>query len=200
MLCRLSGYLRFELVALLSLSLVAALQAAPVVGEGEPQFVFGVVVSLAQDQAVVGTNTGPVTVQLSPDTQYEREAPGTLQDIQPGDVVGVTGRPVADGLSAVEIHVFPKLMTVRQGQNPMSGANAGNLMTNAEVASVADGVLTLQFAGQVGRINTSADATVTRTVPATAADVQEGVQIGASGPVGPDGDLQASSVWIRARS
>jgi hypothetical protein len=126
------------------------------------------------------------------------DSAGTLADVQPGQVVGVTGRPEGDGLTAVEIHVFPALLNIRQAQTPMSGANAGNVMTNARVQSFADGVLTLNLADQLVPINTSAATVVTHPVPVGVDSVQGGGRIAASGPVGPDGVLQARIVWISA--
>ena len=87
----------------------------------------------------------------------------------------------------------------RQGQTQMSGANAGNLMTNASVESLADGVLLLNFADQHVAINTSGDTAVTRPEPVPASEVREGARIAAGGPMGPDGTLQAIVVWISAR-
>ncbi len=162
------------------------------------QAAFGPVVELANGRATVATATGPVTVQLGPDTRVEMDSAGSLADVQPGQLVGVTGRPDGDSLTAVEIHVFPDLLNMRQAQTPMSGANAGNLMTNARVESLANGVLTLNLADQLIPINVTPGTTVTHPVPVGADQVQEGSRIAASGPVGPDGVLQARVVWIAA--
>jgi hypothetical protein len=190
---------RLLVVLLVSVGLIGGLRATPALGQDAQQTVFGVVVDLAPDQAIVSTNTGPAAVRLSPDTAYERDSTGTLEDIQPGQVVGVTGRPVPDGLAAVEIHVFPTLLNFRQGQTQMSGANAGNLMTNATVESLTDGVLLLSFADQHVAINTSGDTAVTRPEPVPASEVREGARIAAGGAMGPDGTLQAVVVWISSR-
>lgn len=185
-----------RLLAMLGAALALGLGAAPALGQDGDQFVFGPVVDLTAGQATVATPTGPVVVELAPDTIYERDSTGSLADVQPGQVVGVTGRPEGSGLTAVEIHVFPALMTVRQAQTPMSGANAGNLMTNARVDSLADGVLTLNLADQFIPINVAPDTSVTRPAPVDASEVQQDTRIGASGPVGPDGVLRARVVWI----
>jgi hypothetical protein len=172
------------------------LGALPALAQEAEQFAFGPVVELVDGMATVATSTGPVSVRLGADTRYELDSAGSLADVEAGQLVGVTGRPEAGGLSAVEIHVFPALMTVRQAQTPMSGANAGNLMTNARVESFVDGVLTLNLADQLIPINTSAATSVTHPVPVGADTVQEGSRIGVSGPVGADGVLQARVVWI----
>ena len=186
-------------LALALTSFATGIGAPPALGQEAEQFAFGPVVELADDTATVATQTGPMSVRLGADTRYELDSAGTLADIEPGQVVGVTGRPEAGGLSAVEIHIFPALMTVRQAQTPMSGANAGNLMTNARVESFVDGVLTLNLADQLIPINTSAATSVTHPVPVSADTVQEGSRIGVSGPVGPDGVLQGRVLWIFSR-
>jgi hypothetical protein len=189
---------RFVRVALVALGLATGLALAPALAQDADQTAAGPVVELTAGRATVATPTGPVAVQFGPDTRFERDSTGSLADIQAGQVVGVTGRPEGDALAAVEIHVFPALLSIRQAQTPMSGANAGNLMTNARVESFADGVLTLNLADQLIRINTSGTTTVTHPVPVGADAVQEADRIAASGPVGPDGALQARVVWIPA--
>jgi hypothetical protein len=189
---------RLLIVMLVSLGLIGGLRATPALGQDAQQSIFGVVVEVTPNQAVVSTSTGPAAVRLSPGTVYEQDSPGALEDIQPGQMVGVTGRPVPEGLAAVEIHVFPTLLNFRQGQSQMSGANAGNVMTNATVESLTDGVLLLNFADQHVAINTSADTSVTRPEPAPASAVREGARIAAGGTMGLDGTLQADVVWISA--
>src|SRR5689334_16426895 len=81
------------LLAPLGAALALALAATPALGQDGEQFVFGPVVELSGNQATVATQTGPVVVALAPDTSYEQDTAGTLADVQPGEVVGVTGRP-----------------------------------------------------------------------------------------------------------
>lgn len=192
-----AGFRRLVTVALVAVGLTTGFGHTPALGQ-EIQNASGPVVERGEGWATVATATGPVTVQLDSDTRYEMDSAGSLADVQPGQVVGVTGRPEGGGLSAVEIHVFPALLNIRQAQTQMSGANAGNLMTNASVESLADGVLTLNLADQLISINTSPSTSVTHPVPVGAENVQEGTRIAASGPMGADGVLQARVVWIPA--
>src|SRR4051794_21905568 len=185
-------------VALFAAALTTGVGITTTAAQDADQTAAGPVVELAGGQATVATPTGAMTVQFSPETRFEMDSAGTLADVQPGQVVGVTGRPEGDGLAAVEIHVFPTLLNIRQAQTPMSGANAGNVMTNARVQSFEDGVLTLNLADQLVPINTSAATAVTHPVPVGVDSVPDGGRIAASGPVGPDGVLQARIVWIPA--
>ncbi len=188
-------------VGLLVLALGAAqLRPLPAQAQGDEQRASGPVMELADGRATVATNVGPVVVQLEPDTRYEGDTIGTVGDLQPGEFVGVTGRPIGDGLEAVEIHVFPSLLSsVPQGQTPMSGANAGNTMTNATIASLDGDTLTLQFADQMVTMATTPATQVRVPGPATADDVQTGRRIVAAGPVGADGAILARGVYVPAQ-
>jgi hypothetical protein len=184
--------------ALVALAVGTAGGGERAIAQGGEQVASGPVVELAASRATIAANTGPVTVQFDAATRYEREGRGSIQEIQPGQFVGATGRPTADGLDAVEVHVFSPLQTsVRQGQNSMSGANAGNLMTNAIVESFVDGVLTLRFADQSVSLNTSPATEFRRPEPASAADLYEEGRIVAMGTLDADGVLHASDVYVQ---
>jgi hypothetical protein len=194
------GYVRrWTLAALASVGLAAiGLAALPAAGQGEERVASGDVVELDDGRAVLNTNSGPVTVLMDENTHYEREGPGTLADIQPGQFVGITGRPASDTLTAVIVRVFSVTQsTIPQGQSPMSGPDAGNLMTNAVVDSFVDDVLTVKFGDRPASINTAPDTQVLRPEPATAAEVQVGGRISAIGPMNADGMLQARVVYVR---
>src|SRR5438105_3890501 len=75
--------------------------------QGDVRIVSGPIVQLQGNMATVGANTGPVTVQLTDNTRYEKMGPGTLADIQPNQYVAVTGRPTDNGQVALLIRVFP---------------------------------------------------------------------------------------------
>ena len=149
----------------------------------------------------MSTNTGPVVALLDDATSYARDGVGSLADIQPGLLVGVTGHPTADGLQAVEFHIFPaRLTSVPQGQTPMSGANAGNVVTNASIESLTTGVVTLRLADRSVSILTTPATEIRRPVPASAAEVQEGTRIAVTGTPTADGALRATAVYILAPS
>ena len=189
---------RWSLAAVLvALGLAVAL-AAPSVRGQDLEVASGTVVELAPSLMTVETNAGPVVVVMDDNTTYEREDRVSLADVLPGDFVGVTARLLGDRLSGVALHVFSAIQTnVRQGQSPMSGPNAGNLMTNAIVTSVGDGQITLRFGDQDVTIDTPSGIQVTRPLPGTAADVREGVRVTAAGTREGDGTLRAAAVYVR---
>jgi hypothetical protein len=188
--------LAFGLAAAMAISLAGS-HATPMLAQGTSPLTFGPVVDLTDGRATVATNTGPVVVQLGPDTEYQRDMPGTVDELQPGEFVGVTGRPTENGPEAVEVHVFPTILnSIPQGQTPMSGANAGNTMTNSVITDVSDGVLTFQVADGPVSITTTPATEVRHPGPASASDVQVGTRIAVVGATGPDGVLQATGVYI----
>ncbi|HZR97123.1 MAG TPA: DUF5666 domain-containing protein [Chloroflexota bacterium] len=163
----------------------------------EQRTVTGPVVENVGGRLTVGANSGPVTVVTGPSTVYEKEGRGTVDELQPGQLVGVTSAPTPDGPYAVQVRIFPAaLSTVSQGQAPMGGADAGRTMTNARVQSVGDGRLTLSLADQTVEFWTSPDTVVLLPQPATAADVTDGVRVAATGTMGADGSLTASTINV----
>jgi hypothetical protein len=175
----------------------AGLPPASALAQDDTPLVFGPVVDLTGNRATVAGSSGPVVVEFTPDTEYQRDLPGSLDELQPGQFVGVTGRPTASGLEAVEVHVFPTILnSIRQGQSAMTGANAGNTMTNAVITDFTNGVLTFQVAGGPVSITTTPATEVRHPGAASASDVQMGTRIAAVGPAGPDGVVQARGVYI----
>jgi hypothetical protein len=148
----------------------------------------------------VTTNTGDREVDLADSTRIEKEGKGTLSDLQPGLSVGITGKPDGSNVTAVSIRIFPAAMgTPRPGQFPMTGANAGNLMTNSVIESFDGSNLTLSAAGQRYVIGVPAGTEVLKPVPAQLAELTPGTRVLAIGPAAAgssDGPLQATTVDV----
>jgi len=181
-------------VALVACSLVLGGVA---LAQGDQRVVSGQVVEITPGQITLSTNTGPAAVLIGATTTYEKEGPGTIFQIEPGQLVGVTSQPTPEGAYAVHIRIFPAaLSTVRQGQSPMGGSNLGNTMTNAVVQSLTDDLLTVTSADQSFEIRTSPDTQVVSPQPATVADVQNGGRVAATGTMGADNVLMASMINV----
>ena len=164
--------------------------------QGEVRIVSGTVVQLNGQQATVAANTGPVVVQMTETTRYEKQGPGTLTDLQPNQYVAVTGRPTENGQVALLIRVFPAAQATVPARlnSPMDGPNAGNLMNNATIESLTDGRLMLRVAGETASIQTTPDTQVMHPVAASASEVTEGSRIAATGVMDADGVLTAAVV------
>jgi len=167
----------------------------PAAGQEEPRVATGVIEQIAGPRLTIGTPTGTLTVETTPNTRYEKEGPGTIQDLRPGQRVGVTGQPSADGeLNAVHVRVFPEALNPFMGQRAMGGANLGNLMTNATITSLDGDTLVLSAAGSTYRIHLLPETEVVLPVPATAADVQENSRVAVTYRQRPDGTLEALGI------
>jgi hypothetical protein len=186
------------LAVLLAVGLFAGGVGAPTALGQDVQIVSGDLVELDGSRAVVATNTANVPVLLDETTRFEKEGRGTLADIQPGQYMGVTARPSSAALTALRIRVFPAAQsTIPSGQSAMSGPDAGNIMTNATVESLNNGVLTLNFSGQIVNVGVNAETEVLRQEPATSADLRVGGRVIVTGIPGDDGTLRAQVVNIR---
>src|SRR3954452_12179632 len=164
--------------------------------QGEGRIVTGSVVQLDGLRATVAANTGPVTVQMTDNTRYEKHGPGTMADLQPNQCVAVTGRPTDNGQVPLLIRVFPAAQSTVPARlnSPMDGPNTGNLMNNAIVESLTNGRLTVRAAGEAISIDTTPETQVMRPVPAMASEVIEGSRIAATGAMDADGVLTAAVV------
>lgn len=99
-----------------------------------------------------------------------------FEDIKPGDKLGVTSMPGADGTPvAVEAHYLPP--GVPEGQGPWD-LQPGSTMTNAIVAAIVTATgnreLTLQFQGTTQKIAVPESAALVRAVPGNRSDLATG--------------------------
>jgi hypothetical protein len=99
-----------------------------------------------------------------------------LEDIKPGDKLGVTSMPGADGIPvAVEVHYLPP--GVPEGQGPWD-LQPGSTMTNASVAAIVAGTgnreLTLEFQGKTQKVAVPQNAALVRAVPGSRSDLTAG--------------------------
>lgn len=164
--------------------------------QAEVRIVSGNVVQLDGMRATLAANTGPVTVQMTENTRYEKMGPGTVADLQQNQYVAVTGRPGENSQVALLIRVFPAAQATIPARlnSPMDGPNAGNLMNNAIIESVANGRLMLRAAGETISVDTAPETEVMHPVPAAASEVMEGSRIAATGIMDGDGVLTAAVV------
>jgi hypothetical protein len=140
----------------------------------------------------VATSTGVRRVRVAENATVLQEGQGTLTDLVSGAMVGVTGRP--DG-TAVIVRFFPPGISPKPGQFPMTGAQAGNIMTNATIVSFDGTALVVDLGGERVTLTVPADAQIIKPLPATFAEIKPGVRLFASGT--PEGDvLVAQTVTV----
>jgi len=121
-----------------------------------------------------------------------------LDQIKPGDAMGVASRRDSDGsMVAISINIFAPEMWdgVRKGQFPMT---TGDTMTNAVVAQYAAGVkgrvVTMKYAEGTSEITVPDGTQIHRLVAAKPAALTVGLHITVRGTASPDGSIKAASV------
>ena len=121
-----------------------------------------------------------------------------FEEIKPGDKLGVTSMPGADGMPvAVEVHYLPP--GVPEGQGPWD-LQPGSTMTNASVAAIVAGTgnreLTLQFQGKTQKVAVPENAALARAVPGSRSDLAAGEYVFTVAQGVDDQSLSASRVQV----
>jgi hypothetical protein len=121
-----------------------------------------------------------------------------FKDIKPGDKLGVTSMPGADGMPvAVEVHYLPP--GVPEGQGPWD-LQPGSTMTNAIVAAMVTATgnreLTLQFQGTTQKIAVPENTALARAVPGSRSDLVVGEYVFTVAQGADDQNLSAARVQV----
>jgi len=121
-----------------------------------------------------------------------------FEDIKPGDKLGVTSMPGADGTPvAVEVHYLPP--GVPEGQGPWD-LQPGSTMTNAIVAAIVAATdtreLTLQFQGTTQKIAVPENAALARAVPGSRSDLVVGEYVFTVAQGANDQNLSAARIQV----
>ncbi len=173
------------------------------VAAAEMIHVRGAIVSLDGSTLTVKTREGPsATVALKPGFKVAGIAKASVEDIKPGDFVGVASLPTAaGGDGAVEVLVFPPSMKgTGEGSYPWD-LKPKSSMTNATVTNAVKGVdgrtLDLSYSGGKEKKISIPDGTPIVTFgPATEADLKPGATVFVPAQKGDDGALAAGFVAV----
>jgi hypothetical protein len=141
----------------------------------------------------VVTNTGVRKVRVADNATILMEGDGSTSDLnQKGALVAITGKP--DG-TALIVRFFPPGISPKPSQFPMTGPQAGNVMTNANIDSFDGKVLTVDLGGSKQMITVTPDTKIVKPAPSNFSEIKAGVPVLAVGT--PDGDtLTAQTVTI----
>lgn len=120
-----------------------------------------------------------------------------LADLKPGDYVGSTTTPRADGvLVASEVHTIAR--SVQEGHRPWD--HPGTMMTNANVASVVQAAggqeLTLEYKGGSQKILVPPGTPVVTTAPADRSYLKPGEYVFVATRVDADGKMTAVRIQV----
>jgi hypothetical protein len=185
-----------------ALALVAVLALARPVLAANDIHVRGTVVSLEGTILTVRTREGPVSVlMLKPDWKVTGLAKASVDDIKPGDFVGVASLPkTAGGDGALEVVILPPAMKgAGEGSYPWD-VKPESTMTNGTVTAAVTGVdgrnLTVLFKGQQKTISVAAATPIVTLAPATPTDLKPGATVFVPAERETDGTLGAGFVVV----
>jgi hypothetical protein len=183
--------------AFLAIAVLSPAQAA------ENVRVRGTIVGLDGSTLTVKTREGPNAVlMMKPGWKMAGVAKASVDDIKPGDFVGIASLPTASGGDgAVEVLVFPPAMKgTGEGSYPWD-LKPKSSMTNATVTNAVKGVdgrtLDLSYSGgKEKKIAIPDGVPIVTFGPATPADLKPGVAVFVPAQKGDDGTLGAGFVVV----
>lgn len=188
-------------IAVLTLVGVVSVSQA---GAAEDIRVRGKVVSADESTLKVETREGPTaTVALMPGWKITGVAAASVDDIKPGDFVGVASLPkAAGGDGAVEVLIFPPaLKGTGEGSYPWD-VKPKSTMTNATVSNSVKGVdgrtLSLSYKGGEKKISIPEGTPIVTLAPATPTDLKPGAVVFVPAKRGDDGALATGFVVVGA--
>jgi hypothetical protein len=184
------------LVAFCGIAGVLSAQAAETVR------VRGTIVSVDGSTLTVKTREGPTSaLALKPGWKVAGVAKASIEDIKPGDFVGIASLPATNGGDgALEVLVFPPAMKgTGEGSYPWD-LKPKSSMTNATVTNAVKEVdgrtLTLSYSGQEKKISVADSIPIVTLGPATEADLMPGATVLVPAQRGDDGALATGFVVV----
>ena len=185
------------LAAFLGVAFLTPAQAA------ENVRVRGTVVGLEGSTLTVKTREGPnAMVMLKPGVKVAGVTKASVEDIKPGDFVGIASLPTAaGGDGAIEVLVFPPaLKGTGEGSYPWD-LKPKSSMTNATVTNAVKGVdgrtLDLSYSGgKEKKISIPDGVPIVTFGPATEADLKPGAIVFVPAQRGDDGGLATGFVAV----
>lgn len=169
---------------------------------GERIRVRGTIESLDGDQLLVKTREGTdAKIALKSGWKVSGVKKASVEDIKPGDFVGVASLPKSGGGdSALEVLIFPAAMKgTGEGSRPWD-LKPNSSMTNATVANAVKAVdghtITLTYHGQEKTISISDDTPIVTFAPATVTDLKPGAAVFVIAERATDGAISASQVAV----
>ncbi|MBB3135167.1 hypothetical protein FHS26_002908 [Rhizobium pisi] len=183
---------------LVALALSQAVQAE----DAQRVRVRGAIESLSGDKLVVKTREGSdAAVTLKAGWKVGGIRKASVEDIKPGDFVGVASLPKGDGPDgAIEVLIFPAAMKgTGEGNRPWD-AQPNSQMTNATVSNAVKSVdghtITLTYQGKEKIITISDGTPIVTLAPATKDDLKAGAGVIVTGAKAADGSISATQVAV----
>jgi hypothetical protein len=139
-----------------------------------------------------------VAIRLAEKTAIVFTQPISIEDIKPGDFLGVTSMKGKDGtLTAFEVRRFPK--PLNPGHRPFDGRD-DQTMTNATVDVIVEATkgreLTLSYEGGSQRIAVRENASISMLVPGSPSQLVPGAAVNLTAAPNGDGVLTAQRIQV----
>ncbi|MCP3379751.1 MULTISPECIES: hypothetical protein [unclassified Bradyrhizobium] len=164
----------------------------------------GVIEATDGSKMTVKTREGASTaIALAAAVKVMAVAKASVEDIKPGDFVGIASLPKSKGGDgAVEVLIFPAAMKgTGEGSYPWD-LKPQSTMTNATVSNAVKEVdgheVTVKVNGKDKKISVADGTVVVTLAPATAADLKPGTTVFVPTERGTDGTLTAGFVIVGA--
>jgi hypothetical protein len=162
----------------------------------------GAIESLKGDTLVVKTREGSdQTIALKSGWKVGGIKNASVEDIKPGDFVGVASAAKADGGDgALEVLIFPAAMKgTGEGSRPWD-LQPNSTMTNATVAKAVKAVdghtITLTYEGKEKTISIADKTPIVTFAPAGKDDLKPGARVIVMGEKAADGSVSAAQVIV----
>jgi hypothetical protein len=179
-----------------------ALSQAVEAQDGQRVRIRGAIESLSGDQLVVKTREGSdATITLKAGWKVGGIRKASVEDIKPGDFVGVASLPKGNGPDgAMEVLIFPASMKgTGEGNRPWD-AQPNSQMTNATVSNTVKSVdghtITLTYQGKEKTISIADGTPIVTLAPATKDDLKPGAGVVITGETAADGSISASQIAV----
>lgn len=130
-------------------------------------------------------------------------AKASIEDIKPGDYVGIASLPKSKGGDgALEVVIFPAAMKgADEGSFPWD-LKPNSTMTNATVSNAVKDVdgrtVTVKFGNKEKKLSVADDTAIVTLAPATAADLKPGATVFVIAQRSPEGAITAGFVVVGA--
>jgi hypothetical protein len=197
-----SRNLSFSMAAALAACALAITTQAVSAADAQRVRVRGAIERLNGNTLIVKTREGTdQTVSLKPDWKVGGIKKASVEDIKPGDFVGVASLPRTDGGDgALEVLIFPAAMKgTGEGSRPWD-LKPNSTMTNATVAKAVKAVdghtITLTYQGKEKTISIADDTPIVTFTPAGMADLTPGARVIVMGEKATDGTISATQVTV----
>ncbi len=197
------GLDRISIAMLLALgAAMATLPAQAQTSADQRVRVRGTVSSIDATTLTVKTREGATTrVALKSGWQVAGVVKASVDDIKPGDFVGIASLPKADGGDgALEVLIFPAAMKGTGEGSYSWDLKPNSSMTNATVADAVKSVdgrtVTVKYQGKDKKISIADGTPIVTFAPATTTDLTPGAVVFVPGEKAADGAISTSRVVV----